>query len=220
MSFYRRVDVPKDTLRYSRLPFFGTSREYRDCAGRRGALGAPRSSARSKSHDAGPCAHWLTSSSGTPRMYSTLLHRISTSPRLPENSPSIHSSVDASCRFMYESTDTRYPARKHQGFCAGACQRRAHAWLLERRRGGNIVGMSCGTTLTLVLHAPLELGDDGLASQVVQERLRVDGHPPPRRRLHASLVWCARALRREESEKRAVAACPGGARTWTISSCE
>ena len=34
-------------------------------------------------------------------------HLISTSPRLPVNCPSMYSSVLASCRFMYESTDTR-----------------------------------------------------------------------------------------------------------------
>lgn len=52
----------------------------------------------------GAQAHTLhphaSSSSGTPRKYNTLLHRMRTSPRLPEKLPSIHSSVLASCRFM------------------------------------------------------------------------------------------------------------------------
>lgn len=66
-----------------------------------------------------PCLVWslafphyasgLISSSRSPRTNSTLLHRISTSPRLPAGSPLIYSSVSASCMFMYESTDTRIP---------------------------------------------------------------------------------------------------------------
>ena len=36
-------------------------------------------------------------------------HLISTSPRFPANLPSMYSSVDASCRFMYASVDTRNP---------------------------------------------------------------------------------------------------------------
>jgi len=50
-----------------------------------------------------------SSSSSTPRMYNTLLHLIRTSPRLPERAPSMYSSVFASCKFMYPSTDTRNP---------------------------------------------------------------------------------------------------------------
>ena len=42
-------------------------------------------------------------------------HLISTSPRLPEKVPSTHSSVLASCKFMYRSTDARYPARGGAG---------------------------------------------------------------------------------------------------------
>jgi len=52
---------------------------------------------------------FFSSSSGTPRMYKTLLHLIRTSPRVPADCPSIHSSVLASWRFMYASTDTRKP---------------------------------------------------------------------------------------------------------------
>lgn len=48
-------------------------------------------------------------SSGAPRRYKTLLHLIRTSPRFPVQFPSIYSSVFASCRFMYASTDTRKP---------------------------------------------------------------------------------------------------------------
>uniref|UniRef100_A0A7S0KJZ2 Uncharacterized protein n=1 Tax=Micromonas pusilla TaxID=38833 RepID=A0A7S0KJZ2_MICPS len=48
-------------------------------------------------------------SSSAPRRYRTLLHLISTSPRFPANLPSMYSSVDASCRFMYASVDTKNP---------------------------------------------------------------------------------------------------------------
>ena len=42
-----------------------------------------------------------------PSLRCSLTHLISTSPRFPVNCPSMYSSVLASCRFMYESTDTR-----------------------------------------------------------------------------------------------------------------
>lgn len=43
-------------------------------------------------------------------------HRISTSPRFPVNCPSMNSSVFANCRFMYASTDTRYPAATQRAY--------------------------------------------------------------------------------------------------------
>jgi hypothetical protein len=53
--------------------------------------------------------HHSFPSSLAPRRYKTLLHLIKTSPRLPVQFPSIYSSVSASCRFMYASTETRNP---------------------------------------------------------------------------------------------------------------
>lgn len=47
-------------------------------------------------------------------------HLISTSPRFPENVPSTHSSVLASCKFMYRSTDARYPAHHRQRVAVSA----------------------------------------------------------------------------------------------------
>ncbi len=38
-------------------------------------------------------------------------YRMSTSPRLPVFAPSMYSSVLANCRFMYPSTETKYPKR-------------------------------------------------------------------------------------------------------------
>lgn len=61
-----------------------------------------------------PSAFAFASSSSTPLRYRTLLQRMSTSPKLPANSPSTYSSVEVRRRFMYVSTDTRNPAgEKH-----------------------------------------------------------------------------------------------------------
>ena len=44
-----------------------------------------------------------------PRRTDTETYLMNTSPRFPANFPSMNSSVDASCRFMYASVDTRNP---------------------------------------------------------------------------------------------------------------
>merc|ERR1712151_1037010 len=56
-----------------------------------------------------PAQSMSDSSSLIPRMYSTLLHRMNTSPRLPRKLPSTHSSVLRSCKFMYGSMDFNVP---------------------------------------------------------------------------------------------------------------
>ena len=50
---------------------------------------------------------------------------------------------------------------------------------------------------TFVLHAPLELDDDHLAREIVEERLRVDGHGG----LGERLFWMGRGERERGGEK-------------------
>lgn len=114
----------------------------------------------------GPLRLWCP-----PLMYSTLLQRINTSPSAPTDWPSMNSSALASCRFMYESTDT----------CAGGGGNHGAA------RGRRLLGATLGPhrvcssgrgahQVALVLHAPLELHVHLLAGEVVEEGLGVDGH--------------------------------------------
>lgn len=90
-----------------------------------------------------------------PRMYITLLHRIKTSPKFPDISPSINSSVFANYCESRKWTEALILTKMSKVY-------------LDVHVGVN------GHQDTLILHSPLQLYNHGLSSELPEEWLRID----------------------------------------------